>query len=125
MAGELVLIVEDNPGNMKLARDVLEFHGFRTAGAETAARALELVAGERPRLVLLDVQLPDMDGPTLLAHLRADRALSGVAIVAVTAFAMAGDRERFLEAGFDGYLAKPIDVKSFPEHVRRFCEGRP
>lgn len=122
MAGDLVLIVEDNPANMKLARDVLEFHGFRTAGAETAAQALELLADERPRLVLLDVQLPDMDGPTLLGHLRADPSLGAVAIVAVTAFAMAGDRERLLEAGFDSYLAKPIDVKSFPQQVQRFCE---
>ena len=124
MAGELILIVEDNERNMRLVRDLLEFKGYRTLEAENAARAIDLTRSERPDLVLLDVQLPDMDGITALGVIRGDPATAGTKVVALTAFAMAGDRERLLAAGFDAYLAKPIDVQAFPDQVRDLC-GEP
>ena len=125
MAGELILIVEDNDKNLKLARDVLQFKGFRTLEAGTATAGIALAALHRPDLILMDIQLPDMDGSAALRLLRANPATLAIPVVAVTAFAMVSDRDRLLGAGFDGYLAKPIDVKAFPEQVRRFCETSP
>jgi two-component system cell cycle response regulator DivK len=110
----LILIVEDNARNRRLVRDVLGFRGYRTLEAETAEAGLELARAQRPALVLMDVQLPGMDGVAALARLRADPATAGIAVVALTAFAMKDDRERFLAAGFDGYLEKPLDVRAFP-----------
>jgi two-component system cell cycle response regulator DivK len=123
MAGELILIVEDNEKNLKLARDVLQFRGYRTLEAATAAEGLALARAHRPHLVLMDIQLPDLDGTTALARLRADPATAAVPVVALTAYAMKDDRDRFLAAGFDGYVAKPIDIRRFPDQVRQFCEG--
>ena len=125
MAGELVLIVEDNERNLKLTRDVLQVKGYRTLEARTAAEGVALARSHRPDLVLMDVQLPDTDGVAALGRLRAAPATAAIPVVALTAFAMAGDRARFLAAGFDGYLAKPLDVRRFPEQVRRFCERAP
>lgn len=122
MAGELVLIVEDNAKNLKLVRDLLQFRGYRTLEASTAEDGLALASEHRPDLVLMDIQLPDLDGVSALNRLRDDPATAGLRIVALTAFAMQADRERLLAAGFDGYLAKPIDVRGLPEQVRRFCE---
>ena len=122
MAGELILIVEDNEKNLKLARDVLQFRGFRTLEAGTAAAGIALAVLHRPDLILMDIQLPDMDGSAALGLLRAEPVTKAIPVVAVTAFAMVSDRDRLLAAGFDGYLAKPIDVKAFPEQVRRYCE---
>jgi two-component system cell cycle response regulator DivK len=122
MAGELILIVEDNERNRKLARDVLQFKGYRTLEAATAAEGIALAEAHRPRLVLMDIQLPDMEGTAALARLRAGAATAPIPVVALTAFAMKDDGARFLAAGFDGYLAKPIDVRQFPDQVRRFCE---
>ncbi len=120
MADELILIVEDNPRNLKLARDVLQFNGFRTLEAVTAEQGLALAAEHRPDLILMDIQLPGMDGVTALGRLREDPATAGIQIIALTAFAMKDDRARFLGAGFDGYLTKPIDVRQFPEQVRHY-----
>jgi two-component system, cell cycle response regulator DivK len=111
----LVLIVEDNPRNLKLVRDLLDFAGYRTVAAGTAEDGLELARRHRPHLVLMDVQLPGMDGVEALGHLRAD--LGEVLVVALTAFAMKDDRERFLAAGFDAYIEKPLDVREFPQQV--------
>ena len=122
MAGELILIVEDNDKNLKLARDVLQFQGFRTLEAGTGSDAIALAAEHRPDLILMDIQLPDMDGGTALGRLRAEPVTKAIPVVALTAFAMASDRDRLLGAGFDGYLAKPIDVKRFPDQVRHYCE---
>jgi two-component system cell cycle response regulator DivK len=122
MAGELVLIVEDNELNLKLARDVLRLAGYRTLEARTAAEGLALARAHRPDLVLLDVRLPDTDGVAALGRLRAAPATAAIPVVALTALAMEGDRARFLAAGFDGYLPKPLDVRRFPEQVRQFCE---
>ena len=125
MAGELILIVEDNEKNLKLVRDLLRFRGYRTLEAGTAERGIALAGEHRPDLILMDIQLPDIDGVSALGRLRADPRTATIRAVALTAFAMKEDRERFLEAGFDGYLVKPIDVKAFPEQVRRFCEQAP
>ena len=120
MSGELILVVEDNEKNLKLVRDLLQVKGFATIEAGTAERGLELALDRQPRLILMDVQLPDMDGVSALRRLKADARTASIAVVALTAFAMKEDRDRFLNAGFDGYLAKPIDVKTFPEQVRAF-----
>jgi two-component system, cell cycle response regulator DivK len=112
-----VLVVEDNPRNLKLVRDLLEHLGYRTLEATTAEDGLALARAHRPDLVLMDVQLPGMDGVQALTRLRADPATSGIPVVAVTAFAMKDDRARFVAAGFDGYLEKPIDVRAFPGQV--------
>src|SRR5919202_3499516 len=115
MADELILIVEDNDKNRKLVRDVLQFKGYRTLEATTAAEGLALAAAQRPDLVLMDIQLPDMDGIAALGRLRAAPDTAAIPVVAVTAQAMPGDRERILGAGFDGYLVKPIAIREFPE----------
>jgi two-component system, cell cycle response regulator DivK len=122
MAGELILIVEDNEKNLKLARDVLQFKGYRTLEARTAAEGIDLAAAHLPNLILMDIQLPDMDGITALRRLMAEPRTAVIPVIALTAFAMKGDRERFLGAGFDGYLVKPINIKEFSEQVRQFCE---
>jgi two-component system cell cycle response regulator DivK len=112
-----ILIVEDNPRNLKLVRDVLNHIGYRTIEAESAEAALALARTRRPRLILMDIQLPGVDGVEALGRLRADPATAGIRVVALTAFAMKADRERFLAAGFDGYLEKPLDVHEFPGQV--------
>jgi two-component system, cell cycle response regulator DivK len=122
MAEALILIVEDNDKNLKLARDLLQHDGFRTLEAGTAAAAIDLAEQRVPDLILMDIQLPDMDGVTALGRLRDLAATRSIPVVALTAFAMASDRERLLAAGFDGYLAKPIDIHSFSNSVREYCE---
>jgi two-component system cell cycle response regulator DivK len=115
---DLVLLVEDNEKNMKLARDLLRFHGFDTIEATSAEDGIALARERQPRLVLMDIQLPGMDGVTALGHLRADAATAAIPVVAMTASVMKEDRERFDKAGFDGFLMKPIDVRAFPQQVR-------
>jgi two-component system cell cycle response regulator DivK len=113
----LVLIVEDNPRNLKLVRDLLDYAGYRTLGVSNAEDGIELARSRRPDLVLMDVQLPGMDGVEALARLRADPDAGEIPIVALTAFAMKDDRERFLAAGFDAYIEKPLNVREFPGQV--------
>lgn len=122
MSGELILIVEDNEKNLKLVRDLLQFKGYRTLEAKTAQDGISLAESGQPDLILMDIQLPDGDGITALRQLREEARTASIPVVALTAFAMKNDRERFLEAGFDGYLDKPINVKEFPEKIRQFCE---
>ncbi len=122
MAGELILIVEDNERNLKLVRDVLQFKGYRTLEAASATAGLELASAQGPDLILMDIQLPDMDGAQALTHLRGEPSTAAIPVVALTALAMREDQERLLEAGFDGYLVKPISVREFPDQVRQFCE---
>jgi two-component system cell cycle response regulator DivK len=117
MADTRVLVVEDNERSLRLACEVLELRGFATVTARTGAEAVVIAATQQPALVLLDVALPDMDGVQTLSALRANPRTAGIPVVAVTAFAMKGDRERLLESGFDGYVAKPIDVATFVEDV--------
>ena len=121
MSGELVLLVEDHALNLELARDALQLRGFRTLEARTAAEGIALARHHRPDVVLLDIQLPDMDGLSALVRLRAQPDTAGIPVVALTAFAMREDRTRLLQAGFDGYLGKPIDVNAFPDQVRDYC----
>jgi two-component system cell cycle response regulator DivK len=115
---DLILIVEDNDKNLKLARDLLRYHGFETIEATNAEDGIALARSRKPSLVLMDIQLPGMDGVSALQNLRADVATAGIPIVAMTASVMKEDRERFDKAGFDGFITKPIDVKSFPEQIR-------
>jgi two-component system cell cycle response regulator DivK len=117
MAGELILIVEDNEKNRKLVRDVLQFKGYRTLDAETAEIGLALARESQPALILMDIQLPGMSGIDALGHLRADVATRHIPVIAVTASAMTHDRQKILAAGFDAYQSKPIDVKGFVELV--------
>jgi two-component system cell cycle response regulator DivK len=118
VADELILIVDDNQKNVKLARDVLRFAGFRTLEAGTAGEGVSLAAEHLPDLVLMDIRLPDLDGTVALQRLKDDERTAAIPVIALTSFAMKGDRERFLAAGFDGYLEKPITVREFPDQVR-------
>jgi two-component system cell cycle response regulator DivK len=121
MAGRQVLVVEDNEKNMKLFRDVLQATGYTTLGATTGEHAVELAQAHEPALVLMDVHLPGIDGLEALRRLRRDELTASIPVLAVTAQAMSGDRERFLEAGFDGYLSKPIDVAELIQVVQEHC----
>jgi two-component system cell cycle response regulator DivK len=121
MGGELVLVVEDNDKNMKLFRDVLRATGYSTLEATTGEQAVELALSQAPALVLMDVQLPGIDGIEALARLKGDERTASVPVLALTAQAMSGDRERFLAVGFDGYLSKPVDVAELIQAVKEHC----
>ena len=123
MTGERILVVEDNLKNMKLFRDVLVATGYRTLEATTGSEAVAMASEHTPDLVLMDIQLPDLDGVQALQRLRADPRTATIPIVALTAQAMQGDREHFLAAGFDGYLSKPVNVQELLGTVRRYCDG--
>jgi CheY-like chemotaxis protein len=125
MAGELILIVEDNEKNRKLVRDVLQFKGYRTLDAETGEIGLALARETLPALILMDIQLPGMSGIDALGHLRADPATRHIPVVAVTASAMMQDRQKILAAGFDAYQSKPIDVKAFIQLVSTVLQAGP
>ena len=110
MAGALVLLVEDNEKNMKLLRDVLTAKGYRVLEATSGEDAVASTLEDDPQLVLMDVQLPGIDGVAALGRIRADPQTAAIPVIALTAQAMEGDRDRFLAAGFDGYLSKPVDI---------------
>ena len=122
MAGELILIVEDNEKNRKLERDVLQFHGYKIAEAETGEEGVRLARETVPALVLMDIQLPGISGIEALRQLRADPLTQAVPIIAVTASAMTQDRQKIMAAGFDGYQSKPINVKEFVAAVREMLD---
>jgi two-component system cell cycle response regulator DivK len=119
-----ILVVEDNDKNLKLTRDVLEFAGYTVEVATTGEEAVAQALASVPDLILMDLQLPGMDGHEALARLRADPDTQRVPVVALTASAMPMDRERALSAGFDGFLEKPISVREFPDQVRRHLRKR-
>jgi two-component system, cell cycle response regulator DivK len=123
VSGAKILVVEDNPRNMKLVRDVLQATGYRTVEATTGERAVELASEHGPDLVLMDIQLPDIDGVETLGRLRADESTAAIPVIALTAQAMKGDRERFLAAGFDGYVSKPVDIAGLVAIVKQHCDG--
>ena len=125
MAGELILIVEDNEKNRKLERDVLQFHGYRTMEAETGEDGVRLARESLPVLILMDIQLPGISGIEALRQLRADAETQSIAVMAVTASAMAQDRQKIMAAGFDGYLSKPINLKDFVAAVRALLDRGP
>lgn len=122
MAGEKILIVEDHPLNMELACDLLEARGYTIFSANTAQEGIELARSQRPDLVLMDVQLPGMDGLTATRILREDSSLINLKIVALTAYAMKGDEQKMLEAGCNGYISKPIDTRQFPVLIASFLQ---
>jgi two-component system, cell cycle response regulator DivK len=123
MANELILIVEDNEKNLKLARDVLRFHGYRTVEATDGESAIAMSVEHLPALILMDIQLPGIDGIAAMTQIRSDERTKHIPTVALTASVMSGDRERFNEAGFDGFIAKPIEVKNFPDQVRGYLDA--
>ncbi len=124
MPGERILIIEDNVKNLKLVRDVLQFHGYSTLEAETGEAGIELAREQHPALILMDVQLPGMDGRAALKVLKTDTSTQHIPVIALTSFAMKGDRESLLADGFDDYMAKPIDIKELPRVVERYLGGR-
>ena len=125
MTSAQILVVEDNERNMRLFCDVLQASGYRTLEASTGEGAVEVALEQGPDLVLMDIQLPDIDGVEALARIRADERSASLPVLALTAQAMEGDRERFLAAGFDGYLSKPVDIAEFVATVKRYCEESP
>jgi two-component system cell cycle response regulator DivK len=120
-SGHLILIVEDNEKNLKLARDVLRFNDFRTVEATNGEDALLMAREHLPDLVLMDIALPGIDGVEAARRLRAAPETAAIPIVALTASVMETDRARFVEAGFAGLIAKPINVLRFPEQVLAYC----
>jgi two-component system, cell cycle response regulator DivK len=119
----VILVVEDNERNLKLLRDVLEYAGYDVRVARTAEDGITSAVSEPPDLVLMDLQLPGIDGTEALRRLRENPRTADIPVVAVTAQAMKQDRERVLEAGFNGYVSKPISVRAFPDQVRGFLSG--
>jgi two-component system cell cycle response regulator DivK len=118
--GQRILVVEDNAKNLKLLRDVLKFSGYAVAEARSGEEGVELAGKRPPDLILMDLQLPGIDGVEALRLLRENPATRAVPVVAVTAFAMKNDRDRALLAGFDGYVEKPISVRALPSQVKNF-----
>ncbi len=113
-------VVEDNPKNLKLVRDVLRFSGYEVIEATSGEDGVRLAASEEPDLILMDLQLPDIDGAEALRRIRAGERTREVPVVAVTAFAMDHDREHAFASGFSGYVEKPISVRRLPEQIRDF-----
>jgi two-component system, cell cycle response regulator DivK len=124
LAGELILIIEDNEKNRKLVRDVLQVKGYKTLETETAEDGLKLAQENAPALILMDIQLPGMDGITALKQLRADPKTKAISAIAITASAMTHNRQTMLAEGFDGYQTKPISVKEFLAEVHRVLDAR-
>jgi two-component system, cell cycle response regulator DivK len=122
MAGELILVVEDNDKNRKLVRDVLIAKGYRLVEAETGEDGLRLAGEHHPALVLMDIQLPGIDGIETLRRLRADAATASIPVIAVTASAMTQDRQKILAAGFDAYQSKPISIRPFLDLIHEVLD---
>jgi CheY-like chemotaxis protein len=120
MAGEKILVVEDNDANMLLTTDILEVSGYVVVQAESAEQAIAMARAEAPALILMDIALPGMDGLAAAGLLKADEAARRIPIVALTAYAMKGDRERILAAGCDGYVTKPFEIAEFLKTVAEF-----
>ncbi len=123
MSAKLVLIVEDNEKNRKLERDVLQYKGYATQEATNAEDGIRMARERLPDLILMDIQLPGIDGIEALGRLRGDPATCDIPVIAVTASAMKQDRDRIMEAGFDDYQRKPLDIRDFVELVRRRIEA--
>jgi CheY-like chemotaxis protein len=124
MAGELILIVEDNDKNRKLVRDVLTFKGYAVIEAEMGEAGIRLAQERRPSLVLMDIRLPGIDGIEALRRLRAEPTTRGIPVMAMTASVMSEDRQKIMDAGFDAYQGKPIEVQGFVAAVAELLERR-
>ena len=120
----LILIVEDNEKNLKLVRDVLQVKGYQTIEAGTAEDGIKLAAEHKPDLILMDIHLPGMNGIDALGVLRADSETAAIPVIAVTASVMQQDRKLITDAGFDGYVGKPINLKEFLDAVRGMLAGK-
>ena len=118
MANDLILIVEDNPQSLKLVRDILQVKGYQTLEAETGEEGVRLARERQPALILMDIQLPGINGIEALQKLRADPVTSSTPVIAVTASVMTQDRSRIMAAGFDGFQSKPISVNQLLAAVR-------
>ena len=118
-----ILIVEDNDKNMKLARDVLQAKGYTTLEAVTGEEGVSMALAHRPDLVLMDIQLPNIDGFEAFRRIRSHPDTQAIPVVAFTASVMSSDRHRITDAGFDGFIGKPINLKEFLETVRKTLEG--
>jgi len=119
-----VLVIEDNDNNMKLITFILEKNGYSTIRAEDGRTGIELALREKPDFILLDIQLPDMDGLKVLKAIRKSQINSGIPVIAITSYAMSGDRERLMEAGCNGYLEKPIDPAAVMDQIREITGER-
>jgi CheY-like chemotaxis protein len=119
-----ILVVDDNPTNLKLVSDVLEFEGYEILKAVDAEEAQVVIADHLPDLILMDIALPGMDGLTLTRLLKAEARTCGIRIVALTAFAMKGDEQKALDAGCDGYITKPIDTRALPGQVATLIQTK-
>ena len=115
-----ILIVEDNEKNMKLVRDILRHNGHETIEATTGGEGVRLASEKKPDLILMDIQLPDIDGIEALGRIRKDTSLDGVAVIAVSASVMPDDQQKIVTSGFDAFVTKPINLKQFLETVKRF-----
>jgi CheY-like chemotaxis protein len=125
VSGEPILIVDDNAINLKLVRVLLTGEGYEVRTAEDATEAIAVLSEFQPRLILMDIQLPGVDGLELSRRLKSDPATSSIIIVALTAYAMKGDEDRALAVGCDGYLAKPIDTRTFPGQIAAWLDLAP
>ena len=119
-----VLVVDDNPTNLKLACDVLEWSGFNVLSAADAEEALKVIELSPPDVILMDIALPGMDGLTLTRQLKASAATRDIRVVALTAFAMKGDEQKAIEAGCDGYISKPIDTRMLGAEIARYLREK-
>ncbi len=115
-----VLVVEDNDINMKLLHDVLELHGYNVLQAKDGMEGWRMAREHRPDLILMDIRLPGISGLEATKRLKADETLKSIPVIAISAFAMAGDKEKFLEGGCDAYIPKPISIPNFLQTVERF-----
>jgi CheY-like chemotaxis protein len=124
MAGERILIVDDNATNLKLVAYLLRANGYQVDTALDAESAIEVIGVSRPDLILMDIQLPGIDGLELTRRLKADPVTRDIVIVAVTAYAMKGDQDKTMAAGCDDYITKPIDTRALPEAIARHLANR-
>jgi len=124
MIDAVILIVEDNPLNLELARDILEGAGYEVLSAMQAREGMRIARDEQPDLVLLDIRLPDLDGMQTVKLLKEDASTKDIPVVALTAQAMRGDEQQALAAGFDGYISKPIDTRNFAKTVAGYLNGQ-
>ena len=122
--GKVILIVEDEPKNLKLFRDLLQRFGFETVEATDGEKGVELARTRKPDLILMDIMMPKMDGLEATRILKADATTKHIPIIALTSYAMKGDKERTLEAGCDGYIAKPVDIQELLKAVEHYCRDK-
>jgi len=120
--GRVILIVEDDPRNLKLIRDLLQIRGYTTLEATDGKQGVDMARAKMPDLILMDIQMPVMNGLEATSILKADPVTKSITIVALTAFAMQGDREKCMEAGFNDYITKPLDTRAFVTKVKKYLE---